>query len=107
MYVVIGSHGRGRVSQLLLGSTAAAVARRAMPAPVVSHLPEDRQFQNNTQNSANLRSMKTWRKDIVMRFVFIFLAIFISLSSCVSKKGIGTHFAVRFRETRSGREAYE
>jgi nucleotide-binding universal stress UspA family protein len=39
-YIVIGSHGRGRVTQLLMGSTASAVARRARcPVLVVSHMP--------------------------------------------------------------------
>jgi nucleotide-binding universal stress UspA family protein len=39
-FIVIGSHGRGRVTQLLMGSTAAAVARLARcPVVVVSHMP--------------------------------------------------------------------
>jgi nucleotide-binding universal stress UspA family protein len=39
-YIVIGTHGRGRVGQLLLGSTATAVARLAKcPVIVVSHAP--------------------------------------------------------------------
>jgi nucleotide-binding universal stress UspA family protein len=43
-YVFIGTHGRGRVGQLLLGSTATAVARLATcPVIVVSHPQEKAQ----------------------------------------------------------------
>jgi nucleotide-binding universal stress UspA family protein len=39
-YIVVGTHGRGQIGQLLLGSTATAVARLATcPVIVVSHAP--------------------------------------------------------------------
>jgi len=39
-YIFVGTHGRGRIGQLLLGSTATAVARLATcPVVVVSHPP--------------------------------------------------------------------
>jgi nucleotide-binding universal stress UspA family protein len=40
-YIVIGTHGRGRIGQLIIGSTATAVARLATcPVMVISHPPE-------------------------------------------------------------------
>jgi nucleotide-binding universal stress UspA family protein len=40
-YIVIGTHGRGRIGQLIIGSTATAVAQLATcPVIVISHPPE-------------------------------------------------------------------
>lgn len=42
--VVLGSHGRGRVKQLLLGSTVTALVHESMrPVLVVSHEPQPQQ----------------------------------------------------------------